>query len=82
MDTKKSTCIYGLLISICCSDVNGPDLVQWPKYTVVKKKYALLDVNVTIQSNLYKERMDFWLNERYMEQSSHKPCTSLQCIFG
>jgi hypothetical protein len=43
--------------------VNGPELTNWPQYNIANKTYAALDVNVTIETNLYEDRMDFWLND-------------------
>lgn len=43
--------------------MNGPELTNWPQYNITSKKYAGLDVDVTIETNLYEDRMDFWLND-------------------
>lgn len=63
-------------------DVNGDGLPKWPQYDVTSKQYNLLDVNVTLQNNLYKDRMDFWLTQMMQNQTPTTPCTSPGCIFG
>ncbi|XP_071128565.1 fatty acyl-CoA hydrolase precursor, medium chain-like [Mytilus edulis] len=42
-------------------DTNGDGLPVWKQYDLVTRSYIVLDVNVTTQQNLYKDRIDFWL---------------------
>jgi hypothetical protein len=43
------------------SDVNGPGVPHWPQYDTSTQQYALIDLNVTIETKLYEDRTQFWL---------------------
>lgn len=64
-------------------NVNGPGLVHWPTYDDTTKKYALLDINTVINSNLYGNRMEFWSKIMNLNQPGPTtPCSRLECILG
>lgn len=67
--------------------MNGPGLPHWPQYDVLDKQYAELDVNVKIKSNLFKSRVDFWLNDikpllRMQKQDNNggQPCGQVSFV--
>jgi len=65
------------------SDPNGPGVPMWPQYDRTTKQYALLDTNITIHNNLYKDRMNFWLTQiMHHKLPTTTPCTSAGCVFG
>ncbi|XP_076075343.1 carboxylesterase 5A-like [Mytilus galloprovincialis] len=68
-------------------DVNGPGLPHWPQYDVHDKQYAELDVNVKIKSNLFKSRVDFWLNDikpllrmQKLDNNGGQPCCQISFV--
>jgi hypothetical protein len=56
---------------------------MWPHYDRTTKQYALLDANVTVHNNLYKERMNFWLTQvMHHKFPATTPYTSAGCVLG
>lgn len=39
---------------------NGNSFGYWRPYTVEERDYLNLDLNITMSSSLYKDRVDFW----------------------
>ena len=42
-------------------DVNSRGLTYWPEYDTTNKSYAVLEEDVIVKQNLYKDRVEFWL---------------------
>jgi len=57
------------------SDPNGNGLPYWPKYDGTRRRYTNLDIPITSGSNLYADRIHFWLITipRIMEQKFNVP---------
>jgi hypothetical protein len=56
---------------------------MWPQYDITTKQYALLDTNITVHNNLYKERMNFWLTHIMQHKlPTTTSCTRAGCVFG
>ncbi|XP_076075336.1 carboxylesterase 5A-like [Mytilus galloprovincialis] len=44
-------------------DVNGEDLPKWEEYDTTNERYINLDINITTGQHMFKDRVDFWLND-------------------
>ncbi|VDI20419.1 Hypothetical predicted protein [Mytilus galloprovincialis] len=44
-------------------DVNGVNLPKWEQYDTTTEHYINLDINITTDQHIFKDRVDFWLND-------------------